>query len=82
MCEVELAFTGWGNPTLPEDFSEIVPYYKNLNTEVPAPAWLIEMAEKLVEHKDGARAVKGRYRKSLSSQLHRIVHILTPRPSG
>ena len=82
VCEVELAFTGWGNPTLPEEFSEIVPYYKNLNTDVPAPSWLIEMAETLVEHKDSARAVKGRYRKSLSTQLHRIVHILTPRPSG
>ena len=82
MCEVELAFTGWGNPTLPEDFSEIVPYYKNLNTEVPAPAWLIEMAETLVEHKDGARAVKGRYRRLLSMRLHCTVQILILRASG
>ena len=59
---VELGFGGWGNPPLPQGFSEIVPYFENYSKDNPVPSWLIEMARMLVEYKDQASEERGKFR--------------------
>lgn len=59
---VEFGFGGWGDPPLPEDFSEIKPYFENFGGCEPVPHWLIEMIDILVEYKDQASIEGSRFR--------------------
>ena len=61
---VEIVFGGWGDPQLPEDFTEIKDYLVALAVDEPIPSWLIEMIDVLVEFKELATNERLKYRMS------------------
>ena len=63
---VQIYFTGWGNPVLPRDFSELKDFFANFNENERIPAWLIDLVDMLLESKDQAEKWSGVYRESRS----------------
>ena len=61
---VQIYFTGWGDPVLPRDFSELKDFFANFNENEKIPAWLIDLVDMLLESKDQAEKWSGVYRES------------------
>ena len=59
---VQIYFTGWGNPVLPRDFSELKDFFANFNENEKIPAWLTNLVDMLLESKDKAEKWSGVYR--------------------
>lgn len=59
---VQFYFTGWGNPSLPEDFPDLRDFLVNFNENESIPVWVIELVEILLKYCDQAEKDPGVYR--------------------
>ena len=60
---VECAFGGWGLVSLPEDFSEVKDWLRNMETDEPIPEWIFRLVDVLLEIKGDHETELGKYRK-------------------
>lgn len=50
---VNLAFSGWGDPELPESFDDLIPWFKNFEIDhAKVPDWVYTLTNELLEFRD------------------------------